>query len=144
VGAVLQLLPLADEIHECRTAKTNTKTTRSKKKATTSYLENTPRRATVNPQRLVQHPVERGAVITELLPQLLLLLGVGEVGGGASTRSSPEEGGPARDEEASAPCLRPPATMWPSHLLARAPSRGSGAGVGRLAHWSHPGGGTSS
>jgi hypothetical protein len=62
--------------------KTNTKTTRSKKKATASYLENTPHRATVNPQRLVQHPVERGAVITELFPQLLLLLGVGEVGGG--------------------------------------------------------------
>jgi hypothetical protein len=78
---VLQLLPSADEIHECHTAKTNTKTTRSKKKATASYLENTPRRATVNPQRLVQHPVERSAVITELFPQLLLLLGVGEVGG---------------------------------------------------------------
>jgi hypothetical protein len=80
-GAVLQLLPSIDEIHECCTAKTNTKTTRSKKKATTSYLENTPRRAAVNPQRLVQHLVERGSVITELLPQLLLLLGVGEVGG---------------------------------------------------------------
>jgi hypothetical protein len=33
-GAELQLLPSADEIHECRTTKTNTKTTRSKKKAT--------------------------------------------------------------------------------------------------------------
>jgi hypothetical protein len=40
-----------------------------------------PCRAVVNPQRLIQHPVERGAVIAELLPQLLLLLGVGEVGG---------------------------------------------------------------
>jgi hypothetical protein len=35
----------------------------------------------MNPQHLVQHLVERGAVIAELLPQLLLLLGVGEVGG---------------------------------------------------------------
>jgi hypothetical protein len=50
----------------------------------------------MNPQRLVQHPVERGAVIAELLPQLLLLLSVGEVGGGASTRSSE---GPIRRPE---------------------------------------------
>jgi hypothetical protein len=69
-------------------------------------------------QRLDQHPVERGAVIMELLPQLLLLLGVGEVGG-ASTRSSPEAGGPAWDAEASAPCLGLPATMRPSHLRPR-------------------------
>jgi hypothetical protein len=47
----------------------------------------------MNPQRLVQRPVERGVVVAELLPQLLLLLGVSEVGGGASTRSSPEAGG---------------------------------------------------
>jgi hypothetical protein len=33
-GTELQLLPSADETHECHTAKTNTKTTRSKKKAT--------------------------------------------------------------------------------------------------------------
>jgi hypothetical protein len=31
-------------------------------------------------QRLVQRPVERGAVIAELLPQLLLHLSVSEVG----------------------------------------------------------------
>jgi hypothetical protein len=43
-------------------------TTKSKKKATTSYLENAPRWAAVDPQRLVQHSVERGAVIAELLP----------------------------------------------------------------------------
>jgi hypothetical protein len=35
----------------------------------------------VDPQRLIQHSVERGAVIAELLPQLLLLLGVDKVGG---------------------------------------------------------------
>jgi hypothetical protein len=95
------------------------------------HLEDTPRRAAVDPQRLVQRPVERGAVAAELLPQLLLLLGVGEVGGAASTRSRPyprltagslEAGGPVRDEEASAPCLGPPATMWPSHLLTSAPA----------------------
>jgi hypothetical protein len=42
------------------------------------------------------------------------------------------------------PRLEPPATMWTSHCLISAPAWGSGAGVGRLAHWSHPGGGTSS
>jgi hypothetical protein len=34
----------------------------------------------VNPQRLVQRPVERGAVITKLLPEPLLRLGLDEVG----------------------------------------------------------------
>jgi hypothetical protein len=74
------------------------------------HLEDTPRRAAMNPQRLIQRPVERGVVVTELLPQLLLLLGVGEVGGGASTRSSPEAGGRRETERprhhASGP--RPP------------------------------------
>jgi hypothetical protein len=82
-------------------------------------------------------------VAAELLPQLLLLLGVDEVGGGASTLSCPypglaagslEAGGAAWDEEASAPCHELPATMWPSHLLTSAPAWGSGAGAGRLAH----------
>jgi hypothetical protein len=58
----------------------STETTKSKKEATTPYLENAPHRAVVDPQRLVQRSVERGAVIVELLPQLLLLLGVGEGG----------------------------------------------------------------
>jgi hypothetical protein len=35
----------------------------------------------VDPQRFVQRSVERGAMIAELLPQLLLLLGIGKVGG---------------------------------------------------------------
>jgi hypothetical protein len=34
----------------------------------------------VDPQHLVQHPVERGAVVAELLPEPLLRLGVDEVG----------------------------------------------------------------
>jgi hypothetical protein len=59
----------------------STGTTKSKKKTTAPYLENAPRRAAVDSQRLVQRSVERGAVIAELLPQLLLLLGVGKVGG---------------------------------------------------------------
>jgi hypothetical protein len=45
------------------------------------HLEDMPRRAAVDPQCLVQRLVERGTVATELLPQLLLLLGVSEVGG---------------------------------------------------------------
>jgi hypothetical protein len=57
-GTELQLKPSADETHECHTAKTNPKTTRSNKKATTSYLKDLPRRAAVDPQRLVQHSVE--------------------------------------------------------------------------------------
>jgi hypothetical protein len=88
-----------------------------------SYLEDMPRRAAVDPQRLVQRSVERSVVATQLLPQLLLLLSVDEEGDGASTRSCPcpgsaagplEPAGAAWDEEASTPCLEPPATMWPS------------------------------
>jgi hypothetical protein len=43
-------------------------------------MEDAPRRTTVDPQRLVQRTVERSAVVTELLPQPLLRLGVNEVG----------------------------------------------------------------
>jgi hypothetical protein len=46
-----------------------------------SYLEDMPRRAAVDLQRFVQRSVERSAVAAQLLPQLLLLLGVGEQGG---------------------------------------------------------------
>jgi hypothetical protein len=48
------------------------------------HLEDAPRRAAVDPQRLVQRTVERGAVAAELSPQLLLPLGVGERGRVAS------------------------------------------------------------
>jgi hypothetical protein len=44
------------------------------------YLENPPRRAPVDPQRLVQRIVERGTMVMELLPQRLLGLGLIEVG----------------------------------------------------------------
>jgi hypothetical protein len=43
-------------------------------------LEDTPRRTAVDPQRLVQRPVERGAVVAELLPEPLLCLSLDEVG----------------------------------------------------------------
>jgi hypothetical protein len=83
----------------------STEATRSQKKATASHLENTPCRAAVDAQRLVQRSVERGAVIAELLPQLLLLLGVGEVEGRLVDALLARGRGPAREEEASAPCL---------------------------------------
>jgi hypothetical protein len=67
----------------------------------------------------------------QLLPQLLLLLGVGEEGGWRINVLFPlprahswiaRARGPAWDEEASTPCLEPPATMWPSHRLTSAPA----------------------
>jgi hypothetical protein len=42
------------------------------------HLEDTPCGAAVDPQRLVQRAVKRGAVAAELSPELLLPLGVGE------------------------------------------------------------------
>jgi hypothetical protein len=64
-------------------------------------------------------------VAAELSPQLLLHLGVGERGRVVSDPLHWAEW-PAREDEASAPCPRPPATMWPSHRLTRAPSWDSG------------------
>jgi hypothetical protein len=96
-------------------------------------MEDAPRGATVDPQRLVQHPVERGAVAAELSPELLLPLGIGERRRVASVPSTWAEW-PAREDEASAPCPRPPATMWPSRRLTRAPSWDPGESVGKLAH----------
>jgi hypothetical protein len=55
-----------------------------------------------------------------------------------------EAGGAAHDEEASALCAGRPDITQPSSLITSTPTGGSGAGVGRLSHWSHPGGGTSS
>jgi hypothetical protein len=85
----------------------------------------------VDLQCLVQRPVERSAVAVQLLPQLLLLLGIGEEGGWRidvllplprARRRIARARGPAWDEEASAPCLEPPATMCPSHRLTSAPA----------------------
>jgi hypothetical protein len=43
-------------------------------------LEDTPCGTAVDPQRLVQRPVERGALITELLLKTLLQLSLDEMG----------------------------------------------------------------
>jgi hypothetical protein len=48
------------------------------------HLEDAPRGAAMDPQRLAQRSVERGAVVSELPSQLLLSLGVGECGRVAS------------------------------------------------------------
>jgi hypothetical protein len=45
-----------------------------------AHLKNPPCGTYVDPQRLVQRIVERGAVVSELLPQRLLGLGIVEVG----------------------------------------------------------------
>jgi hypothetical protein len=50
----------------------------------------------------------------------------------------------ARDDEASAPSAGYPSAAPLSSLTMSAPVGGSGAGAGRLTHWSQPGGGTSS
>jgi hypothetical protein len=48
--------------------------------AKNTYLENPPRGAPVNPHRLVQCIVDRGVVVSKLLPQCLFDLGFIEVG----------------------------------------------------------------
>jgi hypothetical protein len=45
-----------------------------------TYLEDLPRRTSVDPQSLVQRVVERGPVVSKFLPQGLLGLGLIEVG----------------------------------------------------------------
>jgi hypothetical protein len=97
------------------------------------YLEDMPRGVTVDPQRLVQRTVERGAVAAELSPQLQLAWASVNTGGSSGTPSTWAEW-PTREDEASAPCPRPPATMWPLRRLTRAPSWDSGESVGKLAH----------
>jgi hypothetical protein len=87
----------------------------------------------MDPQRLVQRAVERGAMTPELSPELLLPLGVGERRGIASgplyLSGVAGAGGRGLGAVSSAP-----ATMWPSRRLTRAPSWGSGERVGKLAH----------
>jgi hypothetical protein len=99
----------------------------------------------VDPQRLVQRSVERGAVITELLAEPLLRLGLDKVGrwrAGVSLlrmrhRPSERRRGPV-------------AVRWAPQCCAdvaratSAPAEASGADTGGLAHWSQPSGGTSS
>jgi hypothetical protein len=62
---------------------------------------------------------------------------------GLATATS-EVGRPARDYEASAPCVgRRGITQSSSHITST-PAAGSGAGAGQFSHWPHPGGGASS
>jgi predicted deacylase len=44
------------------------KTRKTKKQVTATHLEDAPRGAAMDPQRLVQRSVERGAVVAELSP----------------------------------------------------------------------------
>jgi hypothetical protein len=90
-----------------------------------------PRGAAVDPQRLVQRSVERSVVAAQLLPQLLVLLSIDEEGRWRVDALPPlprvrcwtaRARGAAWDEEASTPCLEPPATMRPSHRLMSAPA----------------------
>jgi hypothetical protein len=53
---------------------------RKSNRQVTMDLKDAPCRAAMDSQRLVQRPIERGAVIAELLPQLLFRLSVGKVG----------------------------------------------------------------
>jgi hypothetical protein len=43
-------------------------------------LEGAPRRTAMDPQRLIQRPIKRGAVVAELLPKPLLRLSIDVVG----------------------------------------------------------------
>jgi hypothetical protein len=97
----------------------------------------------MDPRLLVQRLVERGTVVVKLLPQLLLGLGLDEVGGGmpahslsysGCAREPPEDGRAARDDEASVPSAGHPSTAPPSPLTTSAPVGGSGAGAGMLTH----------
>jgi hypothetical protein len=114
-----------------------------------------PRGTAVDPQRLIQRSVERSAMVTKLLPQLLLGLGLDEVGrrcAGAlplllrmcrgATRSW--EGGARRQGLGAISWAPQCSAAPPSSLTTSTPVGGSGAGAGRLTHWSQPGGGTSS
>jgi hypothetical protein len=101
----------------------------------------------VDPQRLVQRPVERGAVITKLLPEPLLRLGLDEVGRRGVDmlllllQVRRESSARRRGSAPSTGCLSAAST---SPRATRAPAEASGADAGGLAHWSQPGGGTSS
>jgi hypothetical protein len=106
-----------------------------------TYLDDLPRRARMDPQGLIQHVVERGPVVSKLLPQRLLGLGFVEVGrrrtGGSCSRCATvvfEAGRLARDDEASAPCVGCRDITQPSSRITSTPAAGSRAGTGQLSH----------
>jgi hypothetical protein len=88
-----------------------------------AHLEDEPGRTAMDPQRLIQRAVERGAVAPELAPELLLPPGVGERRG---ILDGPLHlgGRPAREDEVSAPCPQPPPPCDP-----RAASQGPPPGA---------------
>jgi hypothetical protein len=96
--------------------------------------------------------VERGVVVSKLLPQRLLGLDLVEVGrrhaGGLplllqrATVASGEER-TTRDDEASAPCIGCRGITQSSSRITSTPAAGLGAGAGQFSHWPHPGGGSS-
>jgi hypothetical protein len=91
----------------------------------------------VDPQRLVQRPVERGAVVTELLPEPLLRLSLKEVGRrGVGILPPPSRcaAGPARDDEAPAPSAGCPSVAPTSPRATGAPAEALGADTGTLTH----------
>jgi hypothetical protein len=107
----------------------------------------------VDSQRLVQRPVERSAVITELLPQPLLRLSLNEVGRRhagmlplllRTCRGAAQSSGSGVRRRGPGTISRAPSAAPSRPLTTSAPVRGSGADAGRLAHGSQAGGGTSS
>jgi hypothetical protein len=82
-------------------------------------------------------------VVSKLLPQRLLSLGLVEVGRrsclGRTTVTS-EVGSLAHDDEASVPCVGCHGITQLSSHITSTPAAGSGAGVGQFSHWPHPGG----
>jgi hypothetical protein len=97
----------------------------------------------VDPQRLVQRPVERSTVITKLLPQPLLCLSLDEVGrrrASALLLLLRTCRGATRSWESDARRRGPdaisghPSTAPPSSLTTSAPTEASGADAGRRAH----------
>jgi hypothetical protein len=77
-GSTLQILPPTDKAREdegqeeLKRRGNKGKNHETRRKFTN--LEDTPRGTSVEPHRFVQCPVERGAVVAELLPQCLLNL----------------------------------------------------------------------
>jgi hypothetical protein len=118
-----------------------------------AYLENPPHRTLVDPQHLVQRVVERGAIVSKLLPQRLLGLGLVKMSRRRAgvlllllrVRHGDIWGGrPARDDEVSVSCIGCRGITQPSSRITSTPAAGSGAGAGEFSYWPHPGGGASS
>jgi hypothetical protein len=102
----------------------------------------------VDPQRLVQCDVERGAVVSKLITQRLLGLSLIEMGrrrasgtllllGCATTASG--AGRTVHDDEASMSCTGCSGITQPSSRNTNTSGAGAGADAGWLPHWPHTG-----